>query len=141
MTLSIARKMVLIGGFALFFTGILMPARALRAQNWLDRANEGGLNAVGSEAYGSTGAPEKSLEGIIASLIKVFLGLLGVIFLIMIIMGGFKWMTAGGSEEKIKEAVSYIKNGMIGLLIILCAFSIATFISNRVVPKIITNSR
>lgn len=136
----IAKKIVIFSAILVIAGTAFLPMREIRAQNWLDQAQEGGLNAVGSEAYGETGAPERSLQGIITAIIRIFLGFLGLIFLIMVILGGFKWMTAGGSEEKIKEATAQIRNGIIGLLIILCAYSITAFISNRVVPKVVSNS-
>lgn len=65
---------------------------------------------------------------IIAFIIKTALSLLGVIFLILIIYGGFLWMTAGGNEEQIKKAKSIFNNSAIALLIILAAYAITHFV-------------
>ncbi|MFA7087868.1 MAG: hypothetical protein WC146_00815 [Patescibacteria group bacterium] len=65
-----------------------------------------------------------------ASIIKTILGLLGIVFLALIIMAGFKWMTAGGNEEQIKKSRETITNAVIGLIIVLAAYAITYFIFN-----------
>lgn len=125
--------------FFSFFLFIFMGVLPLQADNgWLDRVNDGGLNSIGTIAYEETDEP-KAIQEIIAIVIKAFLGLLGVIFVILIIMAGFKYMTAGGNEEKVKQAVSQIKNAIIGLLIVLAAYSITVFITTQAL-KATTNS-
>jgi len=64
----------------------------------------------------------------IASIINVALSLLGIVAVVIILIGGFKWMTAGGSEEKTGEAKKIIFSGVIGLAIILSAWALATFV-------------
>ena len=75
----------------------------------------------------TTGLGERDPRGIAANVIKVALGFLGIIAVIIILLGGFKWMTAGGNEDKVGEAKKLITAGIIGLVIILAAFAIATF--------------
>ncbi|MFH1534374.1 MAG: hypothetical protein ABIF80_00130, partial [Patescibacteria group bacterium] len=55
------------------------------------------------------------------------LGLLGLIAVIMILIGGFKWMTAGGNEEKIESAKKLLTSAIIGLVIVLLAWAIVIF--------------
>ncbi len=64
----------------------------------------------------------------ITAIINVLLGLLGIIAVVIILVGGFKWMTAGGNEDKVGEARKMIFAGIIGLAIILSAFAIAKFV-------------
>ena len=72
----------------------------------------------------------KGIGLIMASVIKAFLGLLGIIFIVLIITAGYKLMTAGGNEEKVKEAQEMIKKAVIGLIIIVAAYAITYFIFN-----------
>ncbi len=65
---------------------------------------------------------------LIASLIRTALSLLAVLFLILIIMAGFQWMTANGEEDKIKKAKSMLINAVIGLLIVIAAYTITYFV-------------
>ncbi|BFD25350.1 MAG: hypothetical protein JST_000693 [Candidatus Parcubacteria bacterium] len=67
-----------------------------------------------------------SLSFIIATLIQVLLGFLGIIFLILTIVSGFKWMTAQGNEDTIKKAKGTLMNAIIGLVIVLAAYIITT---------------
>ena len=76
----------------------------------------------------NTGLGNKDPREIAADIIKVILGFLGIIAVVIILLGGFKWMTAGGNEDKIEEAKKMITAGVIGLVIILAAFGIATFV-------------
>ena len=69
-----------------------------------------------------------TIGGVIATVIKAVLGFLGIIFVIIIIINGFKWMTAGGNEDQVKEAKQSIKNATIGLIIVLMAYSITHFV-------------
>ena len=65
-----------------------------------------------------------SLSTIISTLIQVVLGFLGVIFLVLTIMAGFKWMMSQGNEEEIKKAKGSLKNAIIGIVIVLAAYTI-----------------
>jgi len=53
---------------------------------------------------------------------------MGVIFLILAIYGGFKWMTAAGNEESVEKAKKTITNAILGLVIVLAAYAIVKFI-------------
>jgi len=68
---------------------------------------------------------------IIARIIQVALGFLGIIAVVLIMYAGWMWMTSEGNEEKITKAKNILKNAIIGLIIILSAFSIASFILNK----------
>ncbi len=67
------------------------------------------------------------------SLINTAMIFLGIIAVAIIIMAGFKWMTAGGSEEKVGEAKKLMSSGVIGLIIILAAWGIARFILEKAI--------
>ena len=70
----------------------------------------------------------QSIGGIVAAIIKGFLGLLGVIFIILILIGGYNWMTAAGDEEKVKKAKDTLQRAIIGLLIVVSAYAITYFV-------------
>ncbi len=70
----------------------------------------------------------KSIPEIIGAIIGTFLSLIGVIFLCLIIYGGFLWMTAAGNETKVLSAKKILTNSVIGLIIIVAAYSITRFI-------------
>jgi hypothetical protein len=65
-------------------------------------------------------------------IINVVLSVLGVIFLALIIMAGFKYMTAAGNEDKVKQAIKQNSQAVIGLIIVLASWGISYFIINRI---------
>jgi uncharacterized membrane protein (UPF0182 family) len=70
----------------------------------------------------------QNLQVTIARIINVALSLLGIVAVVIILIGGFQWMTAGGNDEKVAGARKLIFSGIIGLAIILSAFAIARFV-------------
>jgi len=70
----------------------------------------------------------EDIRVIIARIINIFLGLLGIIALVIILYGGFLWMTAGGDVEQVARAKRTLLNGVIGLAIILASWAITYFI-------------
>lgn len=71
---------------------------------------------------------------IAAQIINVLLGLLAIMAVSLVIYGGFVWMTSEGNEEKVSQAKRILKNGVIGLIIILAAWGIVTFIFRSLFP-------
>lgn len=69
----------------------------------------------------------------IAKIIRVAMSLLGIVAVVIVLIGGFIWMTAGGNDDKVAEAKKWIYAGVIGLAIILSAYAIATFVIDRLV--------
>ncbi|MBT3230704.1 hypothetical protein HN358_02895 [Candidatus Uhrbacteria bacterium] len=81
----------------------------------------------------SSGLGQANLKETIGNLIRVFLGFLGIIAVVMVLLGGFKWMTASGNEDKVSEAKRLLIAGVIGLAIILSAFAITSFVIDSVI--------
>lgn len=85
---------------------------------------EVGLETVREQA----GFANTDLITIIGKIIQIVLSFLGLIALIIIIYAGVIWMTSRGNAEKIDRAKKMMIAGLIGLLIILSAFAIVTFV-------------
>jgi hypothetical protein len=100
--------------------------------------NVWGENYNANDFQTNTGLGQRDPRAIVAQVIRIILGFLGVIAVIIILLGGFKWMTAMGNEEKAGEARKLIISGVIGLVIILAAFGIAQFVINSLMTA--TNS-
>ena len=74
----------------------------------------------------STDDPKEFIADIVAYLMT-FLGLIAVI---VILIGGFRWLTAAGNEDKVASAKKTIIAGAIGLAVILAAYAIVNFVIN-----------
>lgn len=89
-----------------------------------------GLNLTAGKA----GYPDeqKSVDGMIVKGINkginLVLTFVGVLFLILTIVAGFKWMTARGNESEVEKAKKMLVQGIIGLLIVLAAYALSYFI-------------
>jgi hypothetical protein len=69
-----------------------------------------------------------SLPELIGNIIQVVLSVLGIVFLILIIFAGFKWLTAQGDPEVTKKATKMLTQAVIGLILIIGAFALADFV-------------
>ncbi|PIR95106.1 hypothetical protein COT95_00505 [Candidatus Falkowbacteria bacterium CG10_big_fil_rev_8_21_14_0_10_37_6] len=76
---------------------------------------------------------DKDPREIAASVINIILGFLGIVAVIIVLAGGFKWMTAGGNQDKVDEAKKLMTAGVVGLVIVLAAFGMAKFIIDALV--------
>jgi hypothetical protein len=87
------------------------------------------LEQVGTKAYG---AQEKaSLPDIVGTLIKTAIGLLGLIFLVLTVYAGYLWLIARGNKEEVQKAKDTLTRGIIGMIIVVSAYAIASFVINR----------
>ncbi|MFA5075792.1 MAG: hypothetical protein WC480_00010 [Patescibacteria group bacterium] len=91
---------------------------------------------LGLEYATATGLTTTDIRVVVARIIRYILELLGVIAVCIVVYGGFIWMTSGGEEEKINEAKKIMINGLIGLIIILLAFAIVTWIINALMSAL-----
>ncbi len=82
----------------------------------------------GLEFGKNTGLGTRDPRETVALVIRIIMGFLGTIAIVIILLGGFKWMTAGGNDEKVTEARKLITAGIIGLIIILSAYAITNFV-------------
>ncbi len=85
------------------------------------------LNDQTDKFKATSGFNNATVGGIAAIAIEAFLSLLAIIFIILILVAGHKWMTAGGNEEELNKAKSQIKHAIIGLVIIMMAYAITSF--------------
>lgn len=105
---------------ALISFGLLAAGYAL--------AQDYGMDAVSAGLDGSLGEANQDPRETAGRIINFALGFLGIIALLVIIYAGFKWMTSGGDESKIAEAKKTLIAAVIGLVIILSSWGIATFL-------------
>jgi len=69
---------------------------------------------------------------ITADLINIILGFLGILSVILILFAGFKWMTAAGNDDQVASAKKLLISSVIGLVIILSSYALASFVLDAV---------
>lgn len=84
------------------------------------------LGNVGANADLGSGAT--NLPALVGNIISVVLGFLGIVFIILIVYAGIKWMMAQGEAEKTKEATRMIQQAVVGLVIVVAAYAISNYV-------------
>jgi hypothetical protein len=83
---------------------------------------------------GGTGLPcETNLTSFIMRIINIALIVAGLIAVLFLIIGGFRYITSAGNEEVAENAKKIIINAIIGIVIIILSFVIVRVISNALI--------
>lgn len=67
----------------------------------------------------------------IVELVRLAITFVGIIAVVYLLYAGFLWMTSAGNEEKVAKAKKTLINAIIGLVVILSAFLIVSFVINK----------
>jgi amino acid transporter len=94
-----------------------------------DKALAQGGGFFGEGGEGITTTAKGTLGQNITTIINYFLGLLGLIAVAFLIYAGVLMVTAGGNEEQVKKSKKIITYAVIGIVIILLAFTIVQFVA------------
>ena len=103
---------------------LVLPYFVFAADNAKEMLEKVGGGAGYAEAEG-----DQVFDDMAGGIVEALLGLLGVIFIVLIIYGGFMWMTAGGDEERISKAKKTLNRSILGLIILASSFMIWQFIA------------
>ncbi|MDP2656724.1 MAG: hypothetical protein Q8P11_04130 [bacterium] len=71
---------------------------------------------------------KNNLVSVVGLVIKAILGLMGIVFLILMIYAGILWMTAAGEKERVEKARDMISTAIIGLLITIGSYTLTYFV-------------
>lgn len=74
---------------------------------------------------------DAGLFDVIGTVIKVMITIGGVIAVIVIIIGGLRYMTSSGEQANIKAAKDTILYAVIGLVVTIVAFAIVTWVVSK----------
>lgn len=88
-----------------------------------------GLTATADEAGLSQ---QTDIPSIIGNVIGAGLSLVSVLFFILMIYGGIRWMLSRGKEDEAKKALDTIVAAIIGIIIVLASYAITTFVFKSV---------
>jgi len=88
-------------------------------------------SALSVQEVDASGHPGQFLSTKLGQIVGSILAFVGVIFFVLVIYAGFKWMVSSGNEKTVGEAKSLLISAVIGLVIILAAYSITAFIGRQ----------
>lgn len=119
-------KTILICGL-LLLGGLLFAGQARASLTEM----EGQLSAAAEEGAGYSSPQDPRVT--VATVIRAALGVVGIIFLILTLYAGALWMMSGGNEEQIAKAKKTLTASIIGLIIVISAYSITIFVTYLVI--------
>ncbi|HLD28371.1 MAG TPA: pilin [Patescibacteria group bacterium] len=83
---------------------------------------------IENAAFDGLNSDTRDVYVIIDNIIALIFGFLGILAVLIILWGGFTWMTSAGDETKVEKAKKMIIAGVVGLVIILLAWVIVRFV-------------
>jgi len=131
------KKIIILGCILCFFIFVNLGF----ASNLGDAfSNPNFLQGAAEQAgYDSTTGTDR-VGTVISNIIQTALTFLGVIFLILMIYGGYMWMTARGNEEQSGKAKNTIVAAIIGIVIVLSAYAISYLVIEKLGSKALDSS-
>lgn len=117
-------KKILCAVVAFFGIGFVLQGSAVLADEYgLDKTAEtAGLKI------------ERDLPTMIGDILGTALSFISVLFFILMLYGGFLWMTARGNSDQEGKARDTIFGAVIGLIIVLAAYAITQFVFSNLGP-------
>lgn len=97
---------------------LLAPSTAFATDRW-------GINDF---SHTNIALGSKPLRETIGGVVNIVLGFLGILATLLILLGGFRWMTSQGNSDQVDSAKKIIGAGVVGLVIILTAYAISRFV-------------
>ncbi len=108
---------------AMMFVGVLLPHSAVAK---VDANNARGFL---DSAVAPTGITDTDAYTVAGRVITAALGLVGISFFVLAVYAGFLWMLDRGNEEHAAKAKNILTAAIIGLVIVVAAYTISYFVS------------
>jgi len=114
--------------------GVTAVASAQSIQGNLCQGSTLTVNTTNSDSTCSSTTQNgtSGINNIITTTINVFSIVVGVVSVIMIIVGGFRYITSGGDSSNVSSAKNTIIYAIIGLVVVALAQFIVQFVLNKV---------
>ncbi|HSX05971.1 MAG TPA: pilin [Candidatus Saccharimonadales bacterium] len=123
----------LVSAVSLIAVPIAVPALVSAAPSIQDNLCQGAnLSVSDTSGCSTTSNGTDKINSIITTVINIFSLVVGVVSVIMIIVGGFRYITSGGESSNISSAKNTIIYALIGLVVVALAQFIVQFVLNRV---------
>lgn len=126
-------KTLLLAGLMTVTTSSLVLAQTNPLENACDRGSGASNSSVCTEAEASTGGtnPITGDGGIANTIARLLSFIVAVASVIMLILGGLAFVTAGGNPEQESRARKRVIYGVVGLAVAVLSWTIITFVLER----------
>jgi hypothetical protein len=131
---KLKNKLVILASLIMIAAPFGMPVAASAAVSSTD-INEGicagsNFNVGGNGGGCNDSGTQDNLNKLLTKIINIISAIVGVVAVIMIIYGGFKYITSGGDSNNVSGAKNTIIYAIIGLVIVALAQLIVHFVLN-----------
>lgn len=92
----------------------------------------GAKNCLNSGVSDVNSGSSTDLTGLIKKVINILLFLTGAVAVIMIIIGGIRYVTSGGEQAQITGAKNTILYAVVGLVVASMAFAVVNFVVDKI---------
>jgi hypothetical protein len=113
-------------------TGIgaaVLPATSASAINVFPSCGAGGSGGGSTAVCGSAG--NDNAQSMAQKIVSTLLFILGILAVIMIIVGGIRYVTSAGDASRVKAAKDTVMYSVVGLVVAILAYAIVTFVVGR----------
>ncbi|MFA4942205.1 MAG: hypothetical protein WC564_01030 [Patescibacteria group bacterium] len=119
---------------SLFF--IMNKVFAVDSSYGLDSTIQAGGLAVPLSVSAVGNDPGNFVSSKVGQIVGAVLSFVGILLLILVIYAGILWMTSAGNEKQTEQAKSILTSAIIGLIIVLSAYAITSFIGSQLTQTV-----
>lgn len=133
---SLRQKVIAVGASLILSLApaVALPVMAYAVANIGDCLSQGsGLTVNDGSGCNNPGTGDSvgKINNIITTIVNIFSLIVGIVAVIMIIFGGFKYITSGGDSGNITSAKNTIVYAVIGLVVVALAQFVVQFVLNK----------
>ncbi len=128
--LSLARNKIIA---AILVLGVATVPVVLAPSPTLAAPSCTGTDCVTTGAKKSGIDDNVTVDGTIKNVTNVLLFLIGAVSVIMLIVGGFRYVASNGNADQIKAAKNTIMYAIIGLVVAIVAYAIVEFVADAII--------
>ena len=118
-------KQTIVFIFLMVSLGFLVYSPALEAQTLWEQQE--GMTQVGN-SYGTAAENPRDFRNVVVSLVGYLLTFIALICTVLIVYGGYIWMTSLSYPDRVDRAKKIIRNAVIGLVVIIVAYTITKYV-------------
>ena len=105
-------------------------------QTYLAAADTTALQGLGVAGKAAGFNDQLAITTLVGNGINLALSLSGILLVCFIVYAGFLYLTAAGNPDTVKKAKSLLINAVIGIVIVVSAYALATFVLDAVVKSV-----
>ena len=113
-------------GVSMVMPSITTYAADENADTNFNNGLQGGINAATTDSNNKTA----SAGSVVSQVVNILMFIIGAVSVIMIIWGGFKYVTSGGDSSGVTAAKNTILYAVIGLIVAVLSLVIVNFVLN-----------